>query len=256
MNTSDLPDFVACPNGAEASSPAPLAWCLEGGPLPTSPLPQPGLLLNHALRSDGAKVAMKLFGRPDEDLLFFARNHVQAMKDNELYLEPMPSEEDFAAVLGDFDESLMEVMALRTALKQALARKDARRAKLEQTLDRRAGYVQAASNGNRAAMMTSALGVQRKRHKVGPLEPPLGLRVISGLSKGEVILTWDKVKHAKAYVLKYGPEGGLTEVMGLNGRRKRTLKLPVLDVPYVFSIAASGSSGVSSYSPQVTLMVR
>ena len=256
MNTSDLPDFVACPKGAEASSPSPLAWSLEGGPLPTSPLPQPSLPLTKTLRNDGAKVAMKLFGRPDEDLLFFARNHVQAMKDNEFYLEPMPSQEDFAAVLGDFDESLMLVMALRTALKQALARKDALRALLEQTLDKRAAYVQAASNGNKAAMMTSALGVQRKRHKVGPLEPPLGVRVTYGLSKGEVILTWDKVKHARAYVLKYGPEGGLTEVMGLNGRRKRKLKLPVLDVPYVFSIAASGSSGTSSYSPPVKLLLR
>lgn len=83
----------------------------------------------------------------------------------------------------------MEVMALRTALKQALARKEAKRALLEQTLDKRAAYVQAASNGNKAAMMTSALGVQRKRHKVGPLEPPLGVRVTYGLSKGEVILT-------------------------------------------------------------------
>lgn len=106
MNTSDLPDFVACPNGAEASSPSPLAWCLEGGPLPTSVLPLPRLLLTNTLRSDGAKVAMKLFGRPDEDLLFFARNHVQAMMDNELYLEPMPSQEVFAAVLGDFDGKL------------------------------------------------------------------------------------------------------------------------------------------------------
>lgn len=76
-------------------------------PLPTSALPLLRLPLTSALRSDGAKVAMKLFGRPDEDQLFFARNHVQAMKDNEFYLEPMPSEEDFAAVLGDFDESLI-----------------------------------------------------------------------------------------------------------------------------------------------------
>lgn len=52
------------------------------------------------------------------------------------------------------------------------------------------------------------------------------------------------------------PEGGLTEVMGLNGRRKRKLKLPVLEVPYVFSIAASGSSGTSSYSPPVKLLLR
>jgi hypothetical protein len=255
MNSSDLPDFVARPQGIEAHSLPLLAWSMSGTRLPTGPS-RSGLSISSVLQSDGAKVAMKLFGRPDVDLLSFARIHFLAMADNGYFLEPMPSQETFATVLGDFEGSLMAVEALRTALKEALAHKDALRALLEQTLDQRSCYVQAASNGNRAVMMTSALGVQRKRHKVGPLDPPLGLRVIPGPSEGEVILTWGKVKHATVYLLKYGPEGEVPEVMGLNGRRKRILKLPVLDVPYVFSIAASGSSGVSSYSPPVRLMVR
>jgi hypothetical protein len=157
----------------------------------------------------------------------------------------------------------MAVEALRTMLKEALARKDALRALLEQTLDQRSCYVQAASNGNRAAMMTSALGVQRKRHKVGPLDPPLGLRVIPGPSEGEVILTWGKVKHARLYNLQHGPEGGPMEDVTLTGRRKRTLKLPRLNgVPHFFRIAACGTGGVSdsgswrSYREEITVRHR
>ena len=214
------------------------------------------LRVRAATPSDGAKVAMKLFGRPDVNLLSFARNHFQAMEDNDRYLEPMPSQATFATVLDAFDESYLEVLALRTALRVALSRKDTCRTQLEQALDQRANYVQAFSNGNKAVMITAALGVQRKRHKVGPLEPPLGVRVIPGPSTGEVIITWGKVKHAKYYMLKYGPEGAHPEHLVLTGRRKRSLMLPVMDVPYIFSISAIGSSGQSSYSPPVKLMVR
>ncbi|MEQ1748708.1 MAG: fibronectin type III domain-containing protein [Prosthecobacter sp.] len=178
------------------------------------------------------------------------------MEYNAHYLEPMPSQATFASVLDAFDKSYMEVQALRTALRTALAHKDTCRTKLEQALDQRGSYVQALSNGNKATMITAALGVQRKRQKVGPLEPPLGLRVIPGPSTGEVIITWDKVKHSRNYILKYGPEGTPPEHLVLIGRRKRRLMLPVMDVPYIFCIAASGSPGLSSYSPPVKLMVR
>lgn len=259
MNTSELPDSIACPDRDEAAAnfqPS-LLWCVDGAPLPPCP-PSVSRLrtLLAAKPSDGAKVAMKLFGRPDVNLLSFARNHFQAMEDNAHYLEPMPSQETFATVLDAFDECYMEVQALRTALRVALARKDTCRTKLEQALDQRGSYVQALSNGNKATMITAALGVQRERHKVGPLEPPLGLRVIPGPSTGEVIITWGKVKYSKSYMLKYGPEGAAPEHLVLLGRRKRSLMLPVMDVPYIFSIAASGSAGLSSYSPLVKLMVR
>jgi|JI6StandDraft_1071083.scaffolds.fasta_scaffold02999_10 hypothetical protein len=201
-----------------------------------------------------AKVAMKLFGKPNSVLLSMARVHFDAIERSDFYLQPSPSQDDFALRMDAFEESCQEVMALRTALKTAMARRKTERKKLEQAMNRRGNYVQAMSYGNAARIISAAMRVQRHRTKVGPLPSPKEVQVTPGKSENEVVLTWGKVKHAHHYYLQHGPEGGPMEDMVLSGRRKRTLKLPRLNgVPHVFRIAAIGTPGLGDYSPWVKL---
>lgn len=201
-----------------------------------------------------AKVAMKLFGKPNSVLLSLARVHYEAIERSDFYLHPSPSQDDFALRMDAFEDSCQEMMALRTALKTAMARRKTERKKMEQAMTRRGNYVQATSNGNAARITSAALRVQRQRTNVGPLPSPKEVQVTPGKSENEVVLTWGKVKHARLYYLQHGPEGGPMENVTLAGRRKRTLNLPRLNgVPHVFRIAACGSPGMSDYSPWVKL---
>lgn len=202
-------------------------------------------------QNDGAMVTMRLFGRSDQNLLAFGRTHFSAMEDNDYFLEPSPSQDSFGAMLDAFADDCAEVQALKTALATAVASKNARREALIQQLDQRASYVQSMSRGNKVVITSSALGVQRERHKVGPLPAPLGLQVLQGISEGEVTVTWGKVKHALSYYLEYGVEGETPEQLSMCGRRKKTLMLPRLGATYVFRMAATGTSGQSNWSAPV-----
>lgn len=197
---------------------------------------------------------MKLFGKPDSVLLSLARCHYDAIERSDFYSNPTPSQDDFAVRMDTFEDSCQEVMALRTALKTAMARRKTERKKMEHAMNRRGSYVESMSYGNAARIISAAMRVQRRRSKVGPLPSPKEVQVTPGKSENEVVLTWGKVKHARLYLLQHGPEGGLMESLSLSGRRKRTLKLPRLNgVPHVFRIAACGTPGIGDYSPWVKL---
>jgi hypothetical protein len=142
-------------------------------------------------------------------------------------------------------------MALKSALAAAVARKNRSRGKFIQALNQRGSYVQGESGGNKQAIISSALGVQRQPKPVGILSPPRGLTVEVGTARGEMIITWDKVKHALMYFLEYGVEGANPEILGLTGLRKKTLLLPHLGATYHFLLCASGTSGNSPWSPTV-----
>ncbi len=202
-------------------------------------------------QNDSSKVTMRLFGRSDQNLLTFGRVHFDAMEDNANFLEPRPSQATFGSALDAFAEDCAEVMALKSALTAAVARKNARREALIKQLDRRAGYVQSIAYGNKQVILSSALGVQRARQAVGPLPPPSGLQVVPGISEGTVTLTWDKVKHALLYYLEYGVEGEEPVQLSLSGRRKKKLTLRRLGAMYVFRIATAGTSGQSNWSAPV-----
>lgn len=218
------------------------------------PLAQP-VTTEPPMPPDGsAKVAMKLFGKPNSVLLSLARCHYEAIERSDFYLEPTPSQDDFALRMDAFEDSCQEVMALRTALKTAMARRTTERKKMAQAMNRRGNYVQYASHGNAAKIISAAMRLQRQRSKLGPLPSPKEVQVTPGKSENEVVLTWGKVKHARLYNLQHGPEGGPMEDVTLAGRRKRTLKLPRLNgVPHVFRIAAIGTPGIGDYSPWVKL---
>ncbi len=226
-------------------------------PRPALSLRTPSQNLHPASPHDRAKVALKLFGRSNEDLLNVARCHYDAMEGNDLYPQPSPSQEALAAEIHSCEADCAEVERLRTELRAAMARREAGRQSLESMLNRRGAYVQSASNGNAQKIRSAGLGVQRLRSKVTALPAPTDVRVVSGASASEVILTWGKVPHALIYRLEYGPEGGAMESLALTGRRKRLLNLPVrVEVPYVFRIAAVGSPGSSNFSAPVKCYVR
>lgn len=200
----------------------------------------------------GALVKMETFGRPIPDLLLFAQNLYNTMEGNEYFPEPQPPQDEFGALVDEAKAAAANVLFLKTQLATALTGRDEIIKRLLAAIDKRGNYVQAASLGIANRIYSAGLGVRNERRKVGPLEPPTGLNVEVGLAIGTMMLTWNKVKNARAYVLEYGPVDGEMTLKTLVGLRKLKLDDLTVGVTYQFRMAAiGGSEGQSSWSPWV-----
>ena len=122
--------------------------------------------------SDGAKVKLDLAQLPDPQFAQFSELHQQDMTGNALYPEPTPSAVEYAALLSQYEADLTLADSARAASKEATARKNASRAALAAALKQRANYVQIASNGNTAAILSSGLPVAKGRTPKGELPAP------------------------------------------------------------------------------------
>lgn len=214
----------------------------SGACTPVIPPPVPG----------NAQVKLSLFGRTVLDLIAFAKQHWDALEDNDLFPDPTPPQDELAAAIADAQAATQEVDLLRTKLRAAVSRRNGRLEKLARQMEQRGNYVQMLSGGDAARILNARLEVRRERQPVRELEPPLNLQVTLNGVAGLAIITWNKVKHARMYLLEYGPEDGPMLQRPITGRRKVELSDLELGKVYQFRIAACGSAaGQSPWSPWV-----
>ena len=203
-----------------------------------------------------AQVKLQLFGRPDDDLAQFARTHFEKMEANPHFPRPLPSQMELERLLEDFAQDCKDTRNAMNHVRMLVAQKLRSRRKLEHALNRRGHYVQAESRGDAAAILSSAFQIRRQRQTVASLEAPVDLRVVPGSQPGSVVLTWDKVRHAKLYRLEYGPSDGSKVEMPLTGRRRKELSGLEIGRMHSFRISAiGGQTGQSPWSEAVERMI-
>lgn len=202
--------------------------------------------------SGGALVKLQTFGRPIPELLNFAQNMFNMMEDNAYFPEPQPPQDEFGALVAEAKAATAKAISVKTELAVALTGRDQVIARLKAAMDKRGSYVQAASMGIANRIYSAGVGVRKERRKVGPLDSPTGLMLEVGQARGTMTMTWDKVKHARAYLLEYGPVDGSMIQKTLVGLRKLKLSDLTVGTTYQFRIAAiGGSEGQSAWSPWV-----
>lgn len=198
-------------------------------------------------------VKLALFGRPIPELLSYAGTLYQMMEGNEYFPDPQPPQDELAATLADAKASTLEAARLKSSYAAALARRDEIIGRLVRELDQRGSYVQLRSGGNSQRILSAGIDVRRQRSPVAELDVPLGLQVELNGTAGVAILTWDKVKKARMYLIEYGPVDGPKIHHPVSGQRKLVLPDLTLGVLYQFRVAAmGGATGKSDWSPWVT----
>ena len=206
--------------------------------------------------SGEAQVKLQLFGRPDDDLAQMTRQHLQKMESNPHFANPMPSQAELTSLLEVFVQDCKDTRNAMNHVRMLVAQKQKSRRRLEQALNRRGNYVQLASGGNPDAIHSTAFDTRRKRQTVSQLEAPTDIQAIPGHNAGSMILTWEKVKHAKFYRLEYGPVDGPLVEVPLTGRRRKELQGLEVGRMHRFRLAAiGGATGQSPWSEVVERMV-
>ncbi|MBP1638753.1 MAG: hypothetical protein H6Q17_336 [Bacteroidetes bacterium] len=161
------------------------------------------LLINQSVMLMGTAKVVKTFSSAkytDSGLDVKAGYIIERMTGNGAYPNPAPSLESLKLQVKNYHEALLNTQGggkAETVIKNSL------RKQLEEALSQEADYVQVASGGDEATILSSGFDVRKKSSTVGMLDKPTGFVVKMGENKGSVVALCDAVDYADFYEFSY-----------------------------------------------------
>ena len=177
------------------------------------------------------------------------------MTGNVNYPTPVPTLADIRTANDAYITSLARV---ENGSREDTVIKNTNRASLEVMLKALATYVQTASNGEEAIILSSGFDVNKKPTTVGTLSKPENITVKQGANKGSVILNCDVVDSAQFYEFEYTNFPAVTDSLWIQKTStKRNLLVDGLTSgkQYAFRVAAAGSNPSRIWSEIITSFV-
>ena len=208
--------------------------------------------------NDGGKVALNLSGKPDTEVVNFTYSHINKMDGNENYLEPQPPAPEFKGYADVFADTVTALLEAKRAVSAAAAARDAAFLDLmTKGYGIRVPYIQMASNGNTAVILTSGLAVRSGPTPAPTLQPPQNLRIDLNTNPGQFIVSWEVVTGSKSFVLQRSVVDGTSpdrnwQTVSSSPSRKVTLNDQTVGTAYDFRVATiGGATGQSVWSMEV-----
>ncbi len=202
-----------------------------------------------------AQVKLELDRRNDDDLHQFAETHIAEMTGNANFPTPTPAAPAFQTIYDDFCAKLTAAQQADAAAREATQLKDTARVALSQALNDRGNYVQTASGGEEAKILSAGFAVRAAAQPVGQLPAPVDFMPTMGDTPGEIDLSWSGVRGSRTYVVEYR-EQGTTGAWLQKMATKSRLSIDGLTSgkTYVFRVAAVGSAGQGPWSLEAARM--
>lgn len=204
-----------------------------------------------------AKVKLELQSKNDESLRTFAQNHIVSIEGNPSYPTPDPTALIFDAKEAAYSAKLAEIAAVETSLKSLRAQKDELRVDLEAALNVRGGYVDDASGGDEAKILSAGFQVQSNGTATTSIAAPERVTPTMGDNDGEIDLAWNRVVKAKSFIIEMR-EHSDTSAPGpwvqvkVSTRSSATITGLVTGKKYAFRVRALGPNELESpWSPEV-----
>ena len=132
------------------------------------------------------------------------------------------------------------------------------RASLVLILQQLGDYVQTASGGNEAIILTSGFDVNKKPSAVGVLDKPDNFKIAMGANRGSVVASCDVVDHAQFYEFEYTegtPTASSVWVKQTSTKHKILIENLVSGKEYTFRVAGAGSDPSRVWSNSITTFV-
>jgi hypothetical protein len=149
-----------------------------------------------------SKVKLDLQRKDYIQLRTFAKEHAAAMLGNVNYPTPVPSSGIFDAASDSYAEKLDKISATETALQTLRAERDVLRVSLEGNLNSRGTYVDDASGGDAAKILSAAFTVQADATPTTSMEKPYEVSATMGDNPGEIDLSCHAMPKAKSYLIE------------------------------------------------------
>jgi len=199
-----------------------------------------------------AKPKLELKKRSDSELSDFAASIVGAMTGNPNFTTPTPALASVTTALTAFNTATADFVAATNAARLATVEKDNARLAVEALLTQLAGYVEAASAGDEAKILTAGMAVRSTAAPVGLLPAPINVLAVSTDTEGKIDLTWLAVAGASGYEVECR-----LHVDAAAWTKVKTVTASKLSVPdltpgalYAFRVRAVGAAGAGPWSDE------
>ena len=182
--------------------------------------------------------------------------HIDAeMKTNPNFPTPEPPLTELETIIGEY---VMALNKCEDGTKEDTVIKNDRRKDLEATLKLLANYVQLASEGDEAIILSSGFDVNKKREFIGPLDKATGLSVKVGDNRGTVVVECDVVPHANFYEFEHS-EMPITPnsiwVKRTSQKRRLLINQLISGKQYSFRVAGAASDLTRVWSDEIQSFV-
>lgn len=204
-----------------------------------------------------AKVKLNLSTLTTTEKVQLARTIVTAMTGNATYATPVPSLASLTADADDLEtkDNDREVKSLAAQAATSLLH-DAEAA-LDKRLAQMGNYVEVASDGDEAQILSAGMSVRAPRTPVGSLPAVQSLAATSGDQPGECDLIWQPILKAKNYVVEKSPDPITPtswQQVGFSSKSRFTVTGLTSGTKYWFRVAALGTGDPGPWSDPATAM--
>ena len=149
-----------------------------------------------------SKVKLDLQRKDDIQLRIFAKDHTAAMVGNMNYPNPVPSVVTFNSSSESYAVKMDKISATETLLQTLRAERDVLRVSLEGNLTSRGIYVDEASGGDTAKILSAAFAIQADATPTTSMEKPYEVSATMGDNPGEIDLSCHAIPKAKSYLIE------------------------------------------------------
>lgn len=192
---------------------------------------------------------------PDEKIQL-AKTIDTKMDGNAIYPAPAPT----LASLKDTAAALSNAMTRAADLRQkslvATMEQDAAEDALDSAFTLLGAYVESASKGVEADILSSGMGVKSTATAAGNLSAPGPVAATTGDTSNEVDLGWPRLHGAKSHVIQYATDPNAPDGDWKYGTSSTKSSCTIGNLTpgtrYWFRVAATGSAGQSPWSSPVT----
>ena len=200
------------------------------------------------------RVAVSFLTRnSDADLIVASLRIVVGMTGNAAYPTPTPTLADLIAARNSY---IAAVNAAKDSHLGIVVRRQ-QRAAFTAMLRDLAHYVQVASGGDQAILLSSGFTAQKQKKPVGPLPAPANMRLKRGKTSGLLIARCSKLPQAGAYEWRYANLATPTVWVDIEATFAARVTIEGLTpgAQYTAQVRALGTAGPSDWSDTATLMV-
>ena len=199
-----------------------------------------------------AKPKLELKKKTDAELGPYGESIVTAMTGNANFTTPTPALGAVTAKLASFNAAVADSVAKINAARLATVVRETERSALETLLTQLAGYVEAATAGDEAKILSAGMQVRSALAPVGPLPAPLNLNATAGDNEGHIDLTWQPVAGSSSYEVdcKLHTDAAAWERVKSVTASKLTVEGLNPGALYTFRVRAIGSAGAGPWSDE------
>lgn len=199
-----------------------------------------------------AKPKLELQKKSDDAFQNFVDAVLAAMTGNANFATPMPPLADITTQQTAYKNALAAQKAAKIALQGATASKDDARTALEKLVSNLANYVEIASGGDEAKILSAGMQVRTPAAPVGAVAAPGDLSATAGDDEGEMDLSCDPVNGASSYEWQFRlhQDGAVWQAARTSTTRRITLDGLTPGALYAFRVRAIGAAGPGPWSDE------